>query len=264
AQLLHIQHGLHHEQVHPAGQERLHLPEEGVPDLDAPRGAEGIQGAAHGTDRPGHQHGPARDLPGAAGELGPLQVDPPDLLLQAVRPQAEGVGPEGVGLDQVGPGRDVGQVDLLHHPGLAQVEPVQVPPGAAHPLVELGPHAPVGQHHPLRQSLAEAGPGAVGAASGHRRATASTSTRAPLGRAATPTVARAGLWVKKRAYTWLTASKWLKSVRKRVTFTTFSSRPPAASTTACRFRKARSAWAVTPPSTSWPVAGSKGIWPETK
>src|SRR5438874_2312064 len=54
------------------------------------------------------------------------------------------------------------------------------------------------------------------------------------------------------------------SARNRVVFTTSAKAQPAASSTAVRFRRARSAWASTPPSTRLPVAGSRPIWPEQK
>ena len=58
------------------------------------------------------------------------------------------------------------------------------------------------------------------------------------------------------AYTAFTAAKSPMSTRKIVVFTTSAKVAPAASSTAPRFLSARSAWASTPPSTRFAVAGS--------
>ena len=60
----------------------------------------------------------------------------------------------------------------------------------------------------------------------------------------------------------LTAANWDKSVRYRPRRTIRSSEPPAASATALRFSNTCRACASMPPSTTSPVAGTSGIWPE--
>src|SRR5690606_8412559 len=93
--------------------------------------------------------------------------------------------------------------------------------------------------------------------------TASTSNAAPLGRAETSIVERAGYgaW-KYSAITALTAANCARLVRYRPARAMSSNEPPAASQTARRFSKARRACMPMSPSTSSPVAGSSGIWPE--
>src|SRR5690606_4074053 len=95
--------------------------------------------------------------------------------------------------------------------------------------------------------------------------TASISTRAPLGSAATCTVTRAGYGgCRSSSITWLTTAKSPRSVRKTVNRTTSSSVAPAAVATAASLRKTCRTSASTPPGTSVIVAGSSGIWPESQ
>jgi len=54
------------------------------------------------------------------------------------------------------------------------------------------------------------------------------------------------------------------SATKMVVFTTLSKLAPPASSTAFRFRITRSVCSPASPRTVCPVAGSTGIWPETK
>lgn len=91
----------------------------------------------------------------------------------------------------------------------------------------------------------------------------SISIRAPSGRDATPIVVRAGNGLENwRSYAAFIAAKSDMSTRYTFTFTTSSDASPAAASTPKRFRKHRSDWAAMPPSTSAPVAGSRGVWPE--
>src|SRR5690606_18388465 len=82
-----------------------------------------------------------------------------------------------------------------------------------------------------------------------RTTTASTSNAAPLGRADTSMVERAGYgaW-KYSAMTALTWANWPRSVRYRPSLATSSNEPPAASHTALRLSKARRAWTAMSPS----------------
>ena len=99
-----------------------------------------------------------------------------------------------------------------------------------------------------------------------RTAMASISTRAPLGSAATPKAARAGRTgpVKNWAYTSLTATKSLMSASSTVVLTTSAKLRLAAFRISPMLVRLWRAWAWMSPSTSCPVAGTRGIWPEMK
>src|SRR5439155_206515 len=73
---------------------------------------------------PTEQFAPRR-LAKVTGEPHAAAVDLPHLALEPVRRELEAVGAEGVGLDQVGPRRDVLGVDRLHEPRIVQVEDVE-------------------------------------------------------------------------------------------------------------------------------------------
>ena len=97
-----------------------------------------------------------------------------------------------------------------------------------------------------------------------RTAIASISTKTPLGSSRTATALRAGNGsAKALAYSAFMAAKSPMSARNTVVFTTLAVLRPAASRMAARFL---SDWAACAeiPSGTLPVAGSTGIWPDTK
>ena len=91
----------------------------------------------------------------------------------------------------------------------------------------------------------------------------SISTRASRGSRAAWMVDRAGAGdANIVAYTSFIAAKSFMSARYTVVFTTCSKPTPAAASTCCRLAKTCRVCAAISPSTSCPVCGSSGIWPE--
>ena len=67
--------------------------------------------------------------------------------------QSKAVGAEGVGLDHLGPGGDVGPVDLLHDLGLGQVQLVEGALEGDSAGVQLRAHGAVAQDRTLEKAL---------------------------------------------------------------------------------------------------------------
>ena len=137
--LVQIGHGLDHRQVGSgSGPGHRHLTEEVVGLLkgQAPHGLQQLPQRAHVH---GHQgFGALRRLPGNTDGLG-------NHLLRAVAGggQLAGVGPEGVGVDDLAARGDVFPVDLLQQLRPGQVEQLRLPAGGQAPLLEDGAHGPV-------------------------------------------------------------------------------------------------------------------------
>jgi hypothetical protein len=95
-------------------------------------------------DRTGHQAlRPGR----GAGQLGTGAVDRRDLVLETVGGQAQGIGAEGVGFQQLGAGRGIGGVHSADQARVDQVEVLEdrVDRGAV--LMELGSHGAIADDH---------------------------------------------------------------------------------------------------------------------
>jgi hypothetical protein len=110
--------GLEQEGVDAAGEKPVDLAPEVGPGLVHAGGTPGLdpnpQGA-HGTQHPGPGAVGARR--GGPGELRPRAVDGLGVGLEPEGRELHGVCTEGVGLDELGPGRHVGAVHLGHSPG---------------------------------------------------------------------------------------------------------------------------------------------------
>ena len=110
---------------------------------------------AERPDGPEDQDVAARRLAHVTGEPHAAAVDLPHLALEPVRRELEAVGAEGVGLDQVGPRRDVLGVDRLHEPRVVQVEDVEARVERHPARVEHRAHRAVAEERPGVQTLAK-------------------------------------------------------------------------------------------------------------
>src|SRR5205814_2424511 len=97
------------------------------------------------TDGTGDEDRLARDLTGLACQLDGSEVDVAHLTVEAVTGKLDPVGPEGVGLDQLGPGRDVRSVNFLDDLGLGEIELVEGALEADAAGVQLGAHGAIAQ-----------------------------------------------------------------------------------------------------------------------
>ncbi len=84
----------------------------------------------------------------AARNPRPFEIDRPDLLAQPEGAQLHPVGAEGVGLDDVGAGPDVGGVDLVHQLRLSEVERLEAAVDEDPASIELGAHRTVADQDP--------------------------------------------------------------------------------------------------------------------
>jgi hypothetical protein len=89
------------------------------------------------------------------GELDRPDVDVPHPVLEPMAGELDAVGTEGVGLDQLGAGRNVRSVNLLDDFGLGEVELVEGALEAHSPDVELGSHRAVPQEGATREPFQE-------------------------------------------------------------------------------------------------------------
>ena len=106
---------------------------------------ERFEGLPERAQRAGHEGVHAHDLSRLPSQLGPLPAEDAHALLQAVSRKAYRVGPEGVGLDQLGPGREVVAVDGLHQGGAGQVELVEALIESDTTLIQHRAHRAVGE-----------------------------------------------------------------------------------------------------------------------
>jgi hypothetical protein len=155
--------GLDEDGVHAAREHAAHLGLVGVAQGGERDVAEGGQLGAR-ADRPDH---PARLPVGAAvvrdlaGDAGPGLRQLLDAALDAVLREVAQVGAEGVGLDRVDTGVEVGLVDGPHDVGPGHVEDLVAPLVALEVVqrrvlcLQHRPHGAVGHHHPLGEGLAE-------------------------------------------------------------------------------------------------------------
>src|SRR5947208_3281099 len=104
---------------------------------------------------PTEQFAPRAWTPSARNVRPTSAVDLPHLALEPVRRELEAVGAKGVGLDQVGPRRDVLGVDRLHEPRVVQVEDVEARVERHPARVEHRAHRAVAEERPGVQTLAK-------------------------------------------------------------------------------------------------------------
>ena len=114
-------------------------------------------GAPSGPTEPGHEDVPAGHVAGLPGDLGAAPIQPAGLVGEPVGGEADAVGAERRGLDQVGAGREVLAMD-----GADQFRPREdqlVQRGAlGEPAREQErAHRPVGQQRTLGKAFAEPG-----------------------------------------------------------------------------------------------------------
>jgi len=152
-QLVEGSEALQDQQVDAARQQRLDLLAEhalrGGP-LDR---AHRLDRPAQRSHRPGHQDRPPGGVARLHGQARAGAVDVPDPGLQVVLAQAEAVGLERVGLDDVGAGRDVVAVDAADQRGLGEVQLLQAAAGGHAAGEQLGAHRAVQQHGPAGHEL---------------------------------------------------------------------------------------------------------------
>ncbi len=136
--LLQVAEGLQDESVHPALGQSSGLQGEMGHGL-APRGrAPRLDPDAERADGADHHRPSASGLPGQSGGT---PVDVLGALLQPEGRQLHRIGAEGVGLDDLGAGPEVGLVDLLHQAGLLQGQLV---------VADVDEHPAVVQHRAHR------------------------------------------------------------------------------------------------------------------
>ena len=92
-----------------------------------PRGEERADRTGHEACRTGHR----------AGQTGPGQIDGGHLVSQTESPQAQGVGSEGVGLQQFGPGGRIILMNSADQRGVDQIKVFENRVGRGAPMVEL-------------------------------------------------------------------------------------------------------------------------------
>ena len=137
--LVHVGERLQDEPVHLPLQEPLHLTAEIVLGLVDGRGSPRLDTDPQGANGARHQD-PGGRPPGQAGRF---PVDLPGLLLQPVGRELHRVGPEGVGLHDLGPGGGVFGVDPGHQLRLLQDQGIVADVDEHPPGVEEGSHGPV-------------------------------------------------------------------------------------------------------------------------
>ena len=104
-----------------------------------------------------HESRVAGHLP---GEPGARDVDLPDLLLETELAQAEPVGRERVGFQEIRPRVRVLPVDDADQVGVREVQLVEAPPDRHALGVDLGPHGAVADDDALGEGFQEIGHGA--------------------------------------------------------------------------------------------------------
>jgi hypothetical protein len=161
AELGHVAEGLEHEQVD-AG-ERLGLLAEGRLGLVQAGLAPRLDADAERADRAGHVGLAAGRLPGDADARG---VDLAQAIAQAELGQLEAVGAEGVGLEDVRPGPEVGLVNLGDDVGLGQVQLVERAVEKDALAVEHRAHRAVADEHTRIERVEEGGHALADAAPG--------------------------------------------------------------------------------------------------
>ena len=145
---------LQEEEVNPAGQEPQGLAMEGGDQLvkgDPPRDRDGPGRRTHGAGHPAGFFRCPYGVAGGAGDLRCPAVDFEDLLHQAVFGQHDVRGAEAVGLDDIGPGLQVGAVNVRDDVGAGQdqllIAPLVLGPaevvGGEVAFLELGSHGAV-------------------------------------------------------------------------------------------------------------------------
>ena len=77
------------------------------------------------------------------------------LFGEAETRQLQAIGPEGVGLDDLGAGTQVGLMDADHQVGLRQVQVLECAIEEDTPGVQLGAHRAVADQHPSAQGVEE-------------------------------------------------------------------------------------------------------------
>ena len=119
--------------------------------------AEGLERLPERADRARDERAHTHDLACPARHLHPLARDQPHLVGQLVGREAHFVAAEGVGLDQLGAGRQVVAVHRFDDRGAGQVEPVEALVEGDAALVELRPHRPVGEQGTAGEAVEECG-----------------------------------------------------------------------------------------------------------
>ena len=148
---------LEHEQVHAALEQAVDGLAERGPDRCVAEVGEVVGGSAQRPDGPGDEDVPAGHVPGLAGDLGAAPRQPAGLVGETVGGEADPVGAERRGLDQVGAGREVLAVDGADQLGPRQDQLVQRGTLRDPAREEQRAHRPVGQQRTLGEAFAEPG-----------------------------------------------------------------------------------------------------------
>ncbi|MNY02578.1 hypothetical protein D3C86_1351520 [compost metagenome] len=144
--LAQVREGLEHEAVHPAVEEPLDGLDEERLGLGLRGRPVGFQADPQGPDGTRHVSLLARRL---AGDLGGAPVDALHLAAQAVALQVRTGGAEGVGLEHLGPGPDVGGVDRADQIRLLEVQLVVAAVDEDALGIEHRAHGPVEDDDPV-------------------------------------------------------------------------------------------------------------------
>ena len=123
---------------------------EGLPGGGGGQPADGFQPGAQGPHR-------ARNVgllaPGFPRQFDRPAIDERHLVFQPIGGQLDAVRSEGVGFQQFGAGPDVLPVDFANQAGIAEADLVEAAVDEDTPAIEHGAHGPVGDKHPLFDSL---------------------------------------------------------------------------------------------------------------
>src|SRR5207302_6006637 len=110
--------------IHAPLDEGVDLGAENVTRLGGGDPAKRRHGLPERPDGPGDPDRPADDVPGLFGDLRAVPVHVPDPAAQVVGVQLHRVGAEGVGLDHLGAGAEVVEVDVQHALAVNEIEGV--------------------------------------------------------------------------------------------------------------------------------------------
>src|SRR5207237_6953023 len=114
--------GLQHQEVGAAFEERGDLFFEGRRGLDDADPPDRLELLADRADRAGEKDRVAGDLTSLPGELDRAEVDVTNPVFETMSGELDSVGTEGIGLDQLRPGRNVRSVNFLDDFRLCEVE----------------------------------------------------------------------------------------------------------------------------------------------
>ena len=136
-------------QIHPTGEQALHLFPVGRHRLVEGQFAEGFDKESRGSHVARHQGGFPHGLTRGPGQAGVDAIG----VLNAILLELEAVGAEGAGKHHIGAGLTVGTVDVLGDGGVLQAPQLGAHACRQAPFLQQGPRGAVQNQYPLRQDL---------------------------------------------------------------------------------------------------------------